>query len=263
MPISDKEKHMNLNYTNLPAWIEQITFFRKLFLLRKLYLTRTRFTHYSTFAEDVSIGRFFPKDIQGFFVDVGCFHPKKYNNTWQLYKNGWRGINIDLDSIKIEGFNIVRPMDTNICCAVSNAEGEVTYYSNGFYSSTISLDSNFVEGKKGYIRKKTRCKRLTDIIEESKYKDRKIDFLSVDAEGYDFEVLQSLDFERYVPKLIAVETHKVLFTEVTETPLYKFLFSHDYCMVGWCGLTLLMANNALQRTLTSMRFSSGEFNVRF
>jgi hypothetical protein len=31
----------------------------------------------------------------GFFVDVGCFHPLFYSNTWKLYKKGWRGVNID------------------------------------------------------------------------------------------------------------------------------------------------------------------------
>jgi len=244
---------MNLNYTHLPAWIEQNPIFRKLFLLRKLYLTKTRYSHYSQFAEDVSIGSFFYKNFKGFFVDVGCFHPKKYNNTWRLYQKGWRGINIDIDSIKIEGFNIVRPKDTNINCAVSNSEGEITYFSNGFYTTTLSLDSAFVEGKDGYIKKKTKCAKLTDILNESKYKDRKIDFLSVDTEGYDFEVFQSLDLDKYDPYLIAVETHKKLFTEVAETPLYQFLLSKGYCIVGWCGLTLLLANKALQRTLASSR----------
>ena len=140
---------MSLNYTNLPAWIERNPIFRRLFLLRKLYLTNATFNHHAQFAEDVAVRHFFPKHYRGFFVDVGCFHPKKYNNTWLLYKKGWRGINIDIDSIKIEGFNIVRPHDTNICCAVSDTEGEVDYFSNGFYSLTISLDRDFAERRCG------------------------------------------------------------------------------------------------------------------
>lgn len=251
--VSHMRMEVSLNYTNLPSWMEKNLIFRKLFLLRKIFLTKTRFSHYSQFAEDVSIGRFFPKGHKGFFVDVGCFHPKKYNNTWMLYKKGWRGINIDIDSIKVEGFDIIRPDDVNIHSAVSDKEGETTYWANGFYSLATSLDSSFTEGKKGYIQKTVQSDTLTHIIDKTRYKGKKIDFLSVDAEGHDFEVLQSLDFDRYDPSLIAVETHKALFPEVLETNLYKFLVGKKYCLVGWCGLTLLMANKSLQRTLVNSR----------
>ena len=244
---------MSLNYTNLPSWLERNRLFRRLFLYRKLFLTKTTFHHHSQFGEDVSIGTFFPKKFRGFYVDVGCFHPKKYNNTWQLYKQGWRGVNVDIDSIKIEGFDIARPRDTNIACAVSNTEGECSYFSNGFYSLTVSLDRAFTEGKQGYVEKKTRCARLTTLLDESPYKDRQIDFLSVDAEGHDIEVLLSLDFDRYDPRLIAVESQFALFDEVCQTAAYQFLLSKEYCLVGWCGLTLLMANKSLQRTLANSR----------
>lgn len=242
---------MSLNYSQLPSWLENNSVFRILFLLRKLYLTKTRFSHHSQFAEDVSIIRLVDINYRGFFVDVGCFHPKKYSNTWLLYKNGWRGINIDIDPIKIDGFNIVRPHDINIASAVSNTEGKIAYYSNGFYSLTISLDEEFARGKMGYVKKTTQCAKLSHLIDGTKYRDRQIDFLSVDAEGHDLEILISLDFDRYNPKLIAVETHYALFSEVEDSSLYKFLISKDYCMVGWCGLTLLMANKSLQRTLAS------------
>lgn len=241
---------MRFNYSNLPSWIGQNQIVRQLYLFRKLYLANTEFNHYSQFAEDISIVRLFPKAFKGFFVDVGCFHPKKYNNTWKLYKKGWRGINIDIDSIKIEGFDICRPDDLNVNCAVSNCEGDISYWSNAFYSSTTSLDASSVTGKEGYIQRTTKCKKLTDLINESKYKDKKIDFLSVDVEGYDLEVLKSLDFDRYDPSLIAVETYNTLFSDVAESDLYRFLRSKEYCLVGWCGLTLLMANKTLQRTLT-------------
>ncbi|MFT5138436.1 MAG: hypothetical protein ACI9H8_001005 [Lysobacterales bacterium] len=147
---------MSFKLSNLPEWLENNPVFRKLFLLRKLYLTRSKFGYFSAYAEDVSINRCFPNKSSGFFVDAGCFHPKKYNNTWRLYKKGWRGINIDIDSIKVEGFDIVRPQDTNINCAVSNIEGEITFYSRGFYSLMSSLDKTFTEGKSGYTQKRYR-----------------------------------------------------------------------------------------------------------
>jgi FkbM family methyltransferase len=238
-----------MNYSHLPAWLERSKLFRLFFLIRKLYLIQVRFSHYAQFAEDISIRRLLEKKKTGFFVDVGCFHPKKYNNTWRLYRQGWRGINIDIDPIKITGFNVVRTQDTNLCCAVSDQEGEIEYFSNGFYALTTSLDQTFAETQGLYKKKKTQSKQLTTLIEQTAYKGREIDFLSVDAEGHDLAVLKSLDFDTYRPKLIAVETHLKLFSEVEKSPLYLFLQDRGYSLVGWVGLTLLLAHPDFQQEL--------------
>jgi hypothetical protein len=230
---------LGLNYSHLPAWIETNWFFRKLFLIRKLFIIKKAFRHHAQFAEDISIERHFPKKFKGFFVDVGCFHPVKYNNTYKLYKKGWRGVNIDIDSIKIEGFQIVRPSDTNIARAVSNTPGTLDYWSNGFYSLTGSLDESFAAGKPGYIKKTVEADTLTNILSKTKYQGQRIDFLTVDAEGHDYEVLTSLDFEIYQPRLIAVETHKERLEDVQKEQLFQLLDSKGYSMVNWVGLTLL------------------------
>jgi len=111
-----------------------------------------------------------------------------------MYKKGWWGINIDIDPIKTEGFDIVGPKDTNIVNAVGNIDDEVEYYSNDFCSLTSSLDRGFAEhkfkdSKKEFIKKKTPCHKLTTLLQQTEYKDKEIDFLSVDAECYDLEVL--------------------------------------------------------------------------
>ena len=234
---------MNLNHSHLPAWLEKSWIFRKLFLIRKLFLTRNRFSHYGQMGEDIALKKFFPKKYKGFYVDVGCFHPIKYNNTYYFYKKGWRGINIDIDQIKIEGFQLVRPKDTNISCAISNEEGSVSYWSNGFYTPTITLDRSFAESKEGkkyqYREKTTQAKRLTTIIDESPYKDRTIDLLSVDVEGYDYHVLRSLDFQRYAPKIIAVESQSDDFKIIQEEDLFKFLKEQGYQLANWVGMTLI------------------------
>lgn len=230
---------MGLNYSHLPPWLERNKVFRTLFLLRKLFIIKKSFRHYSQFAEDISIARYFPKRYKGFFVDVGCFHPVKYNNTYRLYKKGWRGVNVDIDAIKIAGFNIVRPKDTNIACAVSNQTGQVTYWSNGFYSLTITLDEAFAKGKEGYVEKKVQADTLTNILDSTKYKDRQIDFLTIDAEGHDFYVLKSLDLARYQPRVIAIETHAETLDDVMEERRYGFLTDAGYVLANWVGLTLI------------------------
>ena len=234
---------MSLNYSNLPDWLANNVIFRSLFLFRKLFFIKKSFRHYSQFAEDVSIIRHFPKRYKGFFVDVGCFHPVKYSNTYRLYRKGWRGVNIDIDSIKIAGFKILRPGDVSVARAVSNQTGTLPYWSNGFYSLTITLDEAFAKDKPGYVKKTVQADTLTNILDQTKYKDKVIDLLSVDAEGHDLQVLQSLDFDRYAPKMIAVETHEVTLDALQKDPLFDYLTAKGYTMVNWVGLTVLFMRN--------------------
>lgn len=235
---------MSTNHTHYPDWLANSWLFRRLFLLRKLFLTKRTFTHHGQMAEDVILRKYFPKKYKGFFVDVGCFHPVKYNNTYWFYKRGWRGINLDIDQIKIDGFNIVRPGDTNISVAVSNEEGTVTYYSNGFYTPTVTLSKDFTDDRtpdklSQYVAKTTQACPLTAIIDDTKYKDRRIDILSVDVEGHDIHVLRSLDFERYAPKLIAVESQLDDFPGIQQSETYQFLMSKGYHFINWVGMTLI------------------------
>jgi FkbM family methyltransferase len=235
---------MGLSHRVLPGWLERNWLFRKLFLLRKLFLTRRRFSHHGQFAEDVCIARFFPKKMKGFFVDVGCFHPVKYSNTWVLYRRGWRGINVDADSIKIEGFQMLRPGDVNVASAVGPVRGEVEFYRSGFYSLTNTLDPTFAAEWGCEARSTVTCRTLTEIVDATRYRGRRIDLLSVDTEGHDLQVLQSLDFDRYRPALIAVETHARTLEELHATPLYAHVAALGYSLAGWVGLTLLWVDRA-------------------
>ena len=100
---------------------KQFTFFKKIYLFYNIYVRNYKFLFSnSQFNESQIINNLFSKNYVGNFIDVGCFHPTKYNNTYVLYKRGWSGINIDLNPLSIDFFNFLRPRDTNICAAISN-----------------------------------------------------------------------------------------------------------------------------------------------
>ena len=166
-----------LSYTVLPERISENFFFQIVFLVRKLFLTKLSSKYYSQFAEDVTLDRLFKKQKSGFFVDVGCYHPIKFNNTYKLYKRGWRGVNIDIDSIKILGFNIARPRDENICSAISNKSGEIVFYTNGIYSLTTSISSEFTSQRNGYQERRAFSKTLSEILDSSRFSEKKNRFL--------------------------------------------------------------------------------------
>jgi len=73
-------------------------------------------------------------------MDVGCYHPKKFSNTYMLYKKGWSGINIDMEEDKITLFDMVRPRDLNVLSPISDKEEEVTLYRYSKYGLGSTID---------------------------------------------------------------------------------------------------------------------------
>lgn len=197
---------------------------------------------YSQFGEDIIINRFFRRQKVGFYIDVGCFHPLKYNNIWLLYKKGWSGINIDIDRSKILLFDKRRPRDTNIACAVANYNGVAPFFSSSDYSLTTTLSKNFADDHGACIAGEVKVSKLSDIISEANFNGISIDLLSIDVEGLDLEVLKSLDFNCYKPRLVAVETNASTLNDVLHTEVYQFLTDRGYVMLAWCGLTVIMTN---------------------
>ncbi len=171
-------------------------------------------------------------------MDVGCYHPTKGSNTYALYRRGWRGINIDLDTEKISAFNLRRPGDVNIVAAVSDRRETLKVYSDKWFSMRATLDpaignsSGFIEGSQVETR------TLTEIIESTRYRGRRIDLLSVDVEGLDLRVLNGLDFARYAPQVILVESHLLTIEAVLASDLHASLATRGYSLANWVGLTL-------------------------
>ena len=172
-------------------------------------------------------------------VDVGCFHPVQRNTTSTLYKRGWRGISIDMDAVKIEAFNIRRPSDTNLVGAVSDKKGIATCRKEGFFSPFSSLEDLQRAREGGWREVRVETDTLTHFIDSTSYKGRRIDFLSVDTEGHEVPVLRSLDFDRYHPKVVCVETWLESLEEVQQSALYELMTGKGYFLSNWIGLNLM------------------------
>ncbi|MCP3904717.1 MAG: FkbM family methyltransferase [Planctomycetes bacterium] len=229
-----------LGYSHLPPALERNPLFRKLFALRKVYLSKTKFRHYSQFGEDIMIHTYFPKGHRGFFVDVGCYHPVKFNNTFELYRRGWRGINVDIEPVKIDAFDVRRRGDTNVCCAVSDVEGEVEYWSSGYYSlsSTLMEQPYETDDRVTFERRRVRARRLDDLIADSPFHDRPLDLLCIDAEGHELAVLRGLDFTRHRPKLIVIEIVEPDVDHLLASPSHAHVRDAGYAMVNWMGTSV-------------------------
>ncbi len=212
------------------------------YLLRKAYLTDFIKVHYSQFGEDIVLKELLREGIKnGFYVDVGCYHPKKYSNTYMLYKWGWEGINIDMEEDKISLFNIVRPRDHNVLCAVSDRKEKVTLYKNNKFGLGSTIDKQVKDQRKTDFLDTIdlRSNTLNEIIENSPFRGRQIDVLSIDVEGMDFKAINSLDIEMYKPKIVIIEDHHKSIDDVLNTNTYTLLKQKGYILRSWAFYSLI------------------------
>lgn len=197
--------------------------------------------YYSQFGEDIVISRLLNKR-KGFYIDVGAHHPKRYSNTYLLFKKGWRGINIDANPHTITLFNRTRPKDTNICVGVGKP-GELEYYSfsdpavNTFMETEAEkwMDKKWIT----FLGKETLAIRpLRDVLLEVTELPH-IDVFNIDVEGMDYDVLESFPWERDVPTIIVVESHDFRSDAPQKCPSYTFLTQKGYHLYSYVGPSLV------------------------
>ena len=218
----------------------------RLHILQNIYLKNrylSKKISYAMDGEDIAINLFNKKEGKGFYVDIGAHHPIQRNNTNLLYQKGWEGINIDINEFSIDLFNFLRPNDLNILTAISDKEGEISFYYQKKFSQLNTTDKKIAnENFQGNFKERiVKCQTIENILKNSKYKDQKIDFLNIDIEGAEMKVLKTLNFEKYNPTLICIEIlgYRDLNSEEREIQIkndeiYKFLLNKNYKKV-WSG----------------------------
>jgi FkbM family methyltransferase len=199
------------------------------------YFTRFSLKSYSQEGEDMILRRIFENQVTGFYVDVGAHHPFRFSNTFYFYKHDWRGINIDAMPGSMRAFEKFRPLDINLEVPVGNSDQVLTYFSfNEPALNTFSEElSNERNGKNGYfIKQKIEMKvtKLSSLLDKYMPKNVKIDFLSIDVEGLDFDILKSNDWLRYRPQCILVEILGSSMHEIENNEITSYLAGHGYAV---------------------------------
>jgi len=220
---------------------------KKIFLKSKdKYFSKS----YSQEGEDMILMRIFEKQNNGFYIDVGALHPKRFSNTYYFYLKGWRGINIDATPGSMKKFNKTRPNDINIEQAVSDKKTELTFYmfnepALNTFSEKIKDNLLNTSNYRLINKQKLQTKKLCEIFQENLAQNQTIDFISIDVEGYDFEVLKSNDWDTYIPKVILIESHFNSLESISNSNnlLFEFLKNKNYTLYAKTINTLIFIKN--------------------
>lgn len=193
------------------------------------------FHSYSQEGEDAILRRIFDGKKNGFYVDVGAHHPKRFSNTYSLYKEyGWNGINIEPNPDLFNLFKSLRRRDINLNIGISRQFKKLDYYMfdepalNTFDVSV--LNDRLSQTPYKHIKTiSVEVESLSDIFDKH-LNGQRIDFLSIDVEGFDLDVLMSNDWEKYRPSWVLTEQLNLSNIESLDFEIHEYMKSINYVL---------------------------------
>jgi FkbM family methyltransferase len=201
---------------------------------------------HSQFGEDMVL-RALTRDRRfGFYVDVGAHHPFYYSNTFHFYSKGWSGINVDAVPGSMKPFLELRPRDINVeaCVGRANRWVEFSIFEEQALNTMDSeVASKLIQQNRARLLRKQKLKTqsLAQILENHLPRGQTIDFLSIDVEGADLEVLESNNWDTFRPEFIVVESHGTDLHKIHEVPVAGFLAARQYTPVASTGPSLIFS----------------------
>lgn len=207
--------------------------------------------------EDVVLERIFEqvicdkiyKSIDRTYVDIGAYHPIEHSVTYILYKKNWRGIVFDPSESSRDAFKKFRPKDKFICAAVGAEDNiDVNFYFNSGSNSKLNMGVDLHTSNTKYVKEgleedytSKKVKQVNLMQELKRNNINKIDFINIDAEGAEIEILKKFDFLTYKPLVVAVEIHGNNILSAINSEIAKILFKNNYRMVASTVITYFFA----------------------
>ena len=202
-------------------------------------------TSYAQNHEDVLLDRLFPRGLTGVYVDVGANDPVKNSITKHFYDLGWHGVNIEPAADPFKRLAEARPRDVNLNVGLSDHVGTLTLYE---FPPDLSAVSTFSEEQAEWHRDAglasvgqpvtvtTLAKVFEEHLVDQDGADVTVDFLSVDVEGHERQVLVGGDWARWRPRVVVVEATQPATTIPTHDQWEDVLLDHDYRFAAFDGL---------------------------
>lgn len=181
---------------------------------------------YAQHNEDLILSAFLKGRKNGFYVDVGANDPTNDSVTKLFYLKGWKGVNIEPLPSLYKKLTKERPRDTTLNVAIASKKGtaQIREYGMGRHGlSTLSQQSR--EVAPDYISFKdygVHTDTLASVLKKAKVTH--IDFMKIDVEGLEAEVIESNDWKQFRPEIIVVEDNSGSWEKKLKKEGYKEIF---------------------------------------
>jgi FkbM family methyltransferase len=196
---------------------------------------------YAQNGEDIVLARALkPWDAKGFWVDCGAGHPK-YDSVTKLFSQfGWTGINIEPLADEFMLLTQDRPLDENVQCLLGANNGTGTIFAGpaenrgGSTTDPLLVKRYAKEFGQTFTETQVPIRTLKDILCAKQFPA--IDFLKIDVEGAELEVLRGIDLSEFNPRILVIEATKPNSTELVYEHWEDRVLSSGYVCALFDGL---------------------------
>lgn len=189
---------------------------------------------YSQHGEDNLTELLLPDGVKS-FIDIGANDGVLFSNTYKFAKNGAQGLCVEPSPSAFRKLKLNQLLNKGVSCinaAISNKSGKVLLQEDG-YESTLSRVIN----KRTKTSIKIPCYTMLDIL--SKFPNfRKVDMVSIDVEGHEYEVLDGMPITDFYSKLLIIESDKSQIEELNKLNFFK-----DYKPIISNGINTFFIHN--------------------
>jgi FkbM family methyltransferase len=158
--------------------------------------------------EDLYLMRCFGERGEGFYIDIGSGHPVYDNTSFAFYLQGWSGVTVEPNPWLARLSRAVRPRDRHVEALVGAAGGEATFYLvEEFHGLSTMIESHAQAAKTQFGKSSQNITAPITTLRElcGQYAPSVFDFLKIDVEGAEPDVIHSGDWRKYRPKIVLVE----------------------------------------------------------
>jgi FkbM family methyltransferase len=171
------------------------------------YFRMMRTVSYAQNAEDILLRRVFGDRTSGFYIDVGAADPRADSVTKLFYDQGWSGVNVEPQTTHLADLRRERPRDINLGVALGSEPGEMTLFRPAEIPgrATLAIDVADVYRADGLELEEIRVEVRTLASVCDDFAPDTIDFLKIDVEGGERDVIAGGDWQRHRPVVVVVE----------------------------------------------------------
>jgi len=187
--------------------------------------------------EDVMLARVFEGQDEGFYIDVGAMDPVDGSVTKYFYDKGWRGINVEPVECFFKELRNQRKRDINLNVGIGAARAVLSFFefeTQGISSCSKEFAQDFMDQGHAFTERKIEVVTLADICEQ--YAPDTIDFLKIDVEGLEGDVIRGNDWTRFRPRVLVIEATKPFSHEPLWDSWEPFLLQNGYLFTYFDGI---------------------------
>lgn len=190
---------------------------------------------YSQEGEDRLTDRLLGGRENGFYIDIGAHHPRRFSNTYYFYRKGWSGINIEPNPELYKLFSKWRPRDINLNAGLYSKPMELKYYyfeepalntfSEDIAAQHLTAQHKLVKTENIAV---TTLSKALEGVQVPEF----IDFMNIDTEGSEWEIIRTNDWTRIRPELLLIELKAETIERLLDSDMVKFLKGFKYRLIA-------------------------------